>query len=148
MQHELKNVTQIQASWNGAFAALLENGSVVSWGDATAGGDCSSVARQLKDVQQIQSSGFAFAAIRADGSVVTWGADHAGGDSRSVRDQLCDVQQVQGTNGAMAAILADGTLVTWGDAGCGGDSSSVQDRLPQRRKGQLFVLLGRGCVYV
>ena len=56
-----------------AFAAILADGSVVSWGDAGKGGDSSAVQEQLRDVQQIQASHQAFAAILADGSVVTWG---------------------------------------------------------------------------
>lgn len=46
---------QIQASGH-AFAAVLSDGSVVTWGDADFGGDSSQVQEQLKDVQQIQSS--------------------------------------------------------------------------------------------
>ena len=47
----------------------------------------------LKNVQQIQTSGFAFAAIMVDGSVVTWGNANNGGDSSAVQDQLRCVQQ-------------------------------------------------------
>ena len=46
---QLNNVQQIQASQN-AFAAVLDDGSVVTWG--AAGYDCS--AGQLNNVQQIQ----------------------------------------------------------------------------------------------
>ena len=38
------------------FAAVLSDGSVVTWGLADFGGDSSQVQEQLKDVQQIQSS--------------------------------------------------------------------------------------------
>ena len=58
----------------GAFAAILEDGSVVTWGDADCGGDSSAVRDQLRGVQQIQATHLrAFAAILEDGSVVTWG---------------------------------------------------------------------------
>ena len=56
-----------------AFAAILGDGSVVTWGRAWFGGDSSAVRDQLKNVQQIQASDSAFAAILGDGSVVTWG---------------------------------------------------------------------------
>ena len=72
MQEQLQNVIQIQASQS-AFAALLADGSVVSWGATDSGGDCRAVQDQLKDVQQIQASAQAFAAVLADGSVVVWG---------------------------------------------------------------------------
>ena len=63
---------QIQAC-GGAFAAILGDGSAVTWGDACFGGDSSAVQSQLKNVQQIQASSSAFVAILGDGSVVTWG---------------------------------------------------------------------------
>ena len=111
------------------FAAILGDGSVVTWGSASYGGDSSYVQDQLKNVQQIQASKGAFAAILGDGSVVTWGFPRHGGDSSPVQDQLKDVQQIQASNYAFAAILGDGSVVTWGSVDCGGDSSAVQDQL-------------------
>ena len=61
MQDQLTNVQQIQAS-DYAFAAILGDGSVVSWGDAAKGGDSSAVQAKLKNVQQIQACSSAFAA--------------------------------------------------------------------------------------
>ena len=51
-----------------AFAKILGDGSVVTWGDSECGGDSSAVQDRLKDVQQIQASGHAFAAILENGS--------------------------------------------------------------------------------
>ena len=90
MQHELKDVQQLQST-DGAFAAILGDGSVVTWGRAEFGGDSRGVQSQLKDVQQIQAACFAFAAILRDGSVVTWGCAIGGGDSRCVQGQLKDL---------------------------------------------------------
>ena len=42
VQDQLKNVQQIQASF-GAFAAILGDRSVVTWGHAVHGGDSSAV---------------------------------------------------------------------------------------------------------
>jgi Ca2+-binding RTX toxin-like protein len=82
----------------GAFAVIKDDGSVVTWGKTTTGGDSGvydydtstktyvkdySVASQLDgtiDVRQIYSTGYAFAALRSDGSVVTWGDKITGGD--------------------------------------------------------------------
>ena len=65
------NRVQVEATgW--AFAAILGDGSVVTWGDDRHGGDSSAVRDQLKTVQQIQATnaliddGGAFAAILAD----------------------------------------------------------------------------------
>ncbi|MEH2165586.1 MAG: DUF4347 domain-containing protein, partial [Nostoc sp.] len=56
-----------------AFAALKEDGSVVTWGNSSSGGDSSTVTSQFTGVTNIFSTGFAFAALKEDGSVVTWG---------------------------------------------------------------------------
>ena len=52
MQDQLKTVQQIQGN-DDAFAAILADGSVVSWGVAGSGGDSSAVQHELKNVQQI-----------------------------------------------------------------------------------------------
>ena len=122
------NQIQVQAAAN-AFAAILGDGSVVTWGDAVDGGDSSAVQDQLENVRQIQASDSTFAAILDDGSVVTWGDAAHGGDSSAVQAQLKNVQQIQASGSAFAAILADGSVVTWGCVPCGGDSSAVQAQL-------------------
>ena len=48
------------------FAAVLSNGSVITWGSPEYGGDRSAVQDQLVHVQEIQSANSAFAAIRTD----------------------------------------------------------------------------------
>ena len=62
-----------------AFAALLGDASVVTWGNPHRGGDSTAVKDRLKNVQQIQATESAFAAILGDGSVVTWGEADEGG---------------------------------------------------------------------
>ena len=72
VKDQLKNVQKIQAS-GGAFAAILADGSVVTWGRAAQGFRCTTVPAGLRNVQHIQASrGGAFAAILGDGYVVTW----------------------------------------------------------------------------
>ena len=83
IQDRLNGVQQIQATLQ-AFAAILVDGSVVTWGYA--GGDSSRVQDQLKSVQQVQASSFAFAAILKDGSVLTWSNPGLGGDSSEVQN--------------------------------------------------------------
>lgn len=67
MEDRLKKVCAL-ASTGWAFAALLSDGSVLTWGDPYFGGDCSEVQEKLKTVQEIHSSSYAFAAILDDGS--------------------------------------------------------------------------------
>ena len=59
MQHQLKDVRQIKGSGT-AFAAILGNGSVETWGAPHHGGDSSAVQHQLRSVQQIQATDSAF----------------------------------------------------------------------------------------
>ncbi|OPH11438.1 Calx-beta domain-containing protein [Cylindrospermopsis raciborskii] len=144
-------VTQIFSNW-GAFAALKSDGSVVTWGDSSDGGNSSiatwnstgnysyvSVASQLTSgVTQIFSNGGAFAALKSDGSVVTWGDSLGGGNSSiatwnstgnysyvSVASQLTSgvTQIFSNGGGAFAALKSDGSVVTWGSSTSGGDSS-------------------------
>lgn len=70
---EVQNVNSLFASQD-AFAALLNDGYVVTWGSPTDGGDSSGVQSQLKNVKNICGAGHAFAATLADGSVVSWGS--------------------------------------------------------------------------
>ena len=125
VRDELRGVQQIQVT-NGAFAAILEDGSVVSWGNASFGGDSSAVRDQIRGLQQIQ------AARNAD----------LGGDDSAVRYHLRMVQQVPATNGAFAAILEDGSVVSWGNSDFGGDSSASRDELKGVQQiGPQFMLL-------
>ena len=117
-----------------SFAAILGDGSVVTWGDADCGGDSSSVQDQLKNVHEIQAANAAFAAILGDGSVVAWGTRRYGCDSSTVSHQLKHVQQIQSSSQASAAIPGDGSVITWGSAEYGDDSSSVQDQLKNVQK--------------
>ncbi|TAN46501.1 MAG: DUF4347 domain-containing protein [Methylococcaceae bacterium] len=122
--------------WNEvAFAVIKADGSVVTWGDSSKGGDSSAVASLLNgttDVTQIFSTGSAFAALREDGSVVTWGNSEDGGDSSAVASLLngtVDVTQIFSTATAFAALRDDGSVVTWGNSENGGDSSAVVNSL-------------------
>ncbi len=120
---------------NSAFAAIRNDGSVVTWGYGENGGDSSSVAVQLNgsiDVVEVFSNGSSFAALREDGSVVTWGSSERGGESSSVAGQLdgdIDVVEVFSSSNAFAALRKDGSVVTWGASWAGGDSSAVAGEL-------------------
>ena len=85
VQDRLVNVQHIQATYR-AFAAILDDRSVVTWGDAEYGGDSSSV-YHFDNVQQIHASYAAFAAIQGDGCVVTWGDS----PSMAVTADLCNI---------------------------------------------------------
>ena len=76
VQGELKDqVVKKIYSTGGAFAALLGNGRVVTWGNADLGGDSSAVQGELKDqtVKKIYSTPKAFLALLGNGRMVKWG---------------------------------------------------------------------------
>ena len=100
------------------------DGSVVTWGCRSLGGDSSSVSRKLRGgVTKVFSSGTGFAALKKkDGSVVTWGI---GSDEISVDTKLAlekDVERISSTKtwspawSAFVARKKDGSLATWGQA--------------------------------
>ena len=116
-----------------AFAAICEDGSVVTWGAYGSGGNSSSVANELDGsiaVTRVFSNDVAFAALREDGSIVTWGG--SGGDSSTVAEELSGtvkIEQVFSSEQAFAALREDGSVVTWGWDKLGGDSSAVAKEL-------------------
>jgi hypothetical protein len=120
-------------STEGAFAALRNDGTVVTWGISDYGGNSSGVdfdgpSNSLK-VTQIFSTASAFAALRSDGSVVTWGRSFYGGDSSGVDfdgpSNTLKVTKIFSNYTAFAALRNDGTVVTWGPSYLGGNSSGV-----------------------
>ena len=119
-----KDEACIWALW-ATEAAILGDGTVVTWGDPLAGGNSENVQDQLRNVQHISATESAFAAILAGGGVVTWGDISAGGDSTVVQDRLRNVQQISGTERAFAAILEGGSVITWGTPEYGGSCTLV-----------------------
>ena len=111
-----------------SYAALKDDGSVVTWGLSKTGGDSSSVQDQLQDqVVTIAASRYAFAALLKDGSVVTWGERGPQTMTKTTREAL-------GTGGfasitahryGFAALHSDGSVVSWGLTG-----SSAQNKYP------------------
>ena len=55
------------------FAAILCDGSCLTWGNGCFGGSSRAAKDLLQNVQHIQVSAFDFAAILGDSSVVSWG---------------------------------------------------------------------------
>ena len=95
---------------------MKRDGSVVTWGDDSFGGNSRDVQEQLAGgVQHIYSTWEAFAALKVGGSVVAWGNGGFGGNCSGVQDQLVDVQHIYSTNTAFAALKADGSVVAWGE---------------------------------
>jgi len=119
---------KIYSTWS-AFAVILKDKTVLTWGHKEQGGDSSSVKTSLSNVATIYSTSQAFAALLTDKTIVTWGKKGYGGDSSSVKAALRGVDTIYSTRYAFAAVLEDTTVVTWGHKNRGGDSSSVKAAL-------------------
>eukprot|EP00435_Cladocopium_sp_Y103_P068409 s366_g31.t1 len=98
------------ASTDTAFAAILAERKVITWGDYA--GDSSAVQDQLKEVQSVRGTTYAFAGLLSNGSVVSWGHQDLGGHSSQVQAQLRDVRCLFSTERAFAAVLANLCVVT------------------------------------
>ena len=121
-----------------AYAAITSNGSVISWGSTSSGGNLGNATQRLtSNVTAVFSNARAFAALKADGSVVSWGATASGGNSTIVNylnSNLVEASSVSGnlsssvtrifsTESAFAALKTDGSVVTWGKISSGGNST-------------------------
>lgn len=131
-----------------AFAALKNNGSVITWGAAYSGGDkrvrdggtgyANDVSSSLTSgVVSIYSVDSGFSALKSNGSVIVWGSRRNGGDAivfnnsvgtftNSVASNLTSgVVSIKDTSQAFAALKSNGSVVTWGNVTYGSDSSTV-----------------------
>ncbi|MFM9032691.1 MAG: Calx-beta domain-containing protein [Mycobacterium sp.] len=108
--------TRFEYRNNYAFAVLLADGTVTSWGNPKSGG---TPPAGLTGVKQIYSSGSAFAALKKDGTVLAWGDPAKGGTTPA---GLSNVKQIYSNGGAFAALTNDGKVVAWGDPAMGGNN--------------------------
>ena len=119
-----------------AFAALKEDATVITWGNAAPrpvyyldevrynpypekfyestedwyyriGKD------QLTDIVDVQTTYRAFAALKQDGTVVTWGDKSYGGDTSKLQD-LTNVAQIYASEAEFFAVKHDGSALQWG----------------------------------
>ena len=128
VREKLVRVKHIQAT-EGAFAATLHDGSVVTWVMAV-------TAAWRKSSWLASGRSRQLSVLLQDGFVVAWGHAGHGCDSSLVQEQLAGARQIQATERAFAAMLDDGSVVSWGNAGHGGDSSLVQEQLADVRQVQ------------
>lgn len=114
-----------------SFAVIKNDGSVLTWGDPSTGGDSSAVAADLtSNVVNIYSKSDAFVAVKSDGSVVAWGDSSYGGDSTGVSSVTNkNVVSIFNNLYSFAALKSDGSVFAWGDATTGGSTAAVAGSL-------------------
>ena len=121
---ELRDVIHIEAT-SCTFAAMLANGTLVTWGDSKKGGDSSGLKTQLQNVYKVKGNRSAFTAILWNGSIVSWGDKSCGGKVSSLNSARF-APSLHRTSQAFSAILQDGSIVCWGQ---GGNCAAVEHNL-------------------
>lgn len=114
-----------------AIAILRKDGSVITWGSQTKGGDSISIREKLtqgvKSIHYSNSKGFV--ALKDDGSVVAWGDQYSADFSSVAANLTSNTKSIHAGNGSFAALKNDGSVITWGASKTGGDSSAVHAKL-------------------
>ena len=111
-------------SWRntGAFSALLDDGTMRTWGQSARGGGSYSDSGKIRAVYSTQA---AFTAVvEGSGQAVSWGHASYGGTAPSPLNQ---VRVVTSTNRAFCALTEQGTVVAWGASDYGGEIPSDLD---------------------
>jgi alpha-tubulin suppressor-like RCC1 family protein len=151
---ELSDVTGIAAGTSHALA-VLQNGTVMAWGDDEVGQlgvapalapelcgptrtpsyPCSRAPVQvpgLSEVQAVAAAGYDSVALLRNGTVKTWGAGPGTHGYQPV--QVAGLDEVTaitaGEIGVVTALLKDGTVVAWGAGGQLGDGVDETTAVP------------------
>jgi len=119
ISNDLSNMTNIIDVYSTtlAFAALTNQGQVITWGNTNYGGNSTSVASGLTSgVVAVYSNPSVFAALKTNGSVITWGTNNEGGNSTSVAAGLTSgVVDIYSNEVSFAALKTDGSVISWGN---------------------------------
>jgi len=129
VSHQLVDGIRAVYSTSYSFAALKDDGSVVTWGTFMHPNVQARTPSLLgTGTQTIRASRHAFAALQSDGSVVAWGSPAFGGDATIPANALTNlsngVQEVFSNSWSFAALKLGGAVVTWGSAQFGGSVTS------------------------
>ena len=147
----------VHARWviptSSANLALLENGTVIAWGNNSQGGSIRWIYpagafdyignSDTNSIYQVYSNWDAFATVKVDGSLITWGKREntdktpASGNWESVEPATqkdlkftgpTEIVRIYNTSFAFLAEKADGSFMVWGNADAGG---SINGHTPE-----------------
>jgi len=114
---EMKDVQSVSMN-DAAFAALKQDGTVVTWGSAYHGGESQYLAAKLKDIKAIYAGPSAFTAVTQNGELISWGSVNDGQESQKQLARLSEFTsaiKVVNTAFGFAALMADGRVYGWGE---------------------------------
>ncbi|RYZ75871.1 MAG: hypothetical protein EOP05_06685, partial [Proteobacteria bacterium] len=115
-EDQLKSGVKTVVSNGVALAALKDDGSVVAFGYASAGGDASKVADKLKSgVVTVKPTSLGFIALKSDGSAVLWGNWQHSSELPEVVNALSSgvVDIFAAESNGFAALKKDGSVFSW-----------------------------------
>jgi len=98
----------------GAFAFLLDDGTVQCYGSSLTGGTFPH--GSITNFAKIYATEQAFAGLTEDGDVYTWGNENEGGAG----PPLSNVEYIGSTQRAFGALTKDNRIIVWGDKNYGG----------------------------
>eukprot|EP00973_Karenia_brevis_P094311 12421829-Karenia_brevis.AAC.1 len=137
----LSGVLCLQSA-TGVFAAVKENGTIITWGqpDYDAASNLLLKPPATFGAVCLVNTERAFAAIQKNGSVIAWGDPDFGGDAHRVSEELnSGVIKLCSNEKAIAAMKNDGSVCTWGNSRCGGRGSSETRLRPLLQSGVIDV---------
>lgn len=108
----------------GAFTALKNDGSVVSWGNCQVPSNIA----LLNNIKYVCATLTTFAALTTTNEVYAWGILNYTTNNYgqlNIPTNLSNVTNIYSTNGAFAALKFDGTVVCWGNSLYGGTAPSI-----------------------
>lgn len=93
---------------NAAVAAITDEGKIITWGDAAAGGAPSSAILSLRDkvVTTLMNALNSFVVLTTNKSAITWGTYST--------SPIEDVEKIVKSTHSFAALKSDGSIQTWG----------------------------------
>lgn len=98
-----------------AFCGLVEDNTLVTWGDPDIGGKITTLNNILENVQDVSACEFGFSALKSDGTVFTWGGVKQESD-RNVSN-LANVTKIFANSNSFVALRGDGRAFPYSDIG-------------------------------
>jgi hypothetical protein len=123
------SVHSISNSTTSAFAALRQDGTILSWGDVNHELFSAPIASDTStDYVKVVTNEMAFAALSSDNTIVSWGNSKLHGsnmpDNAKIALRKTGVD-IFATGSAFAGLRYNGTVICWGNTAAGGDCSSI-----------------------
>jgi len=107
------NIKQIYNTYV-SFAALLNDNTVITWGNSNFGGNSNSVKDDLVDIVKIFPMAYHFIALKSNGTAILWGdIGNTKGNYNLIKEYLNDIIDISTTDYSFSALKNNGTVFYW-----------------------------------